>query len=71
MARKVSEFTVDEQTAIAEVVIGKLVAEIHKDFITDPSGYNISKKRVGELSAKVIKNIKRGGLQPSKIVTKF
>jgi len=69
MARQdVIDFTVDEQLIIAEQVLNTLNSAIHKDFSTDFTGYNISKARVGELSAKVMEQIKRGLMQPAKVV---
>ena len=65
---KIFDFTVEEQLIIAEQVLNTLNSAIHKDFSTDHSGYNISKARVGQLSAKVMEQIKRGRMQPAKVV---
>jgi len=66
--RKIYEFSVEEQDLIASQVLSMLIVEIHKDETTAPTGYTISKKRVGELAQKVTDKIRRGALQPSKII---
>lgn len=68
MKTKIHEFTVEEQSLIAEQILPMLIVEIHKDETTDPTGYTISKRRVGELAQKVTDKVRRGALQPSKII---
>lgn len=68
MRLKIHEFTVEEQSLIAEQILPMLIVEIHKDETTDPTGYTISKERVGYLAQKVTDKVRRGALQPSKII---
>lgn len=67
----IMDFTVEQQLVIAEQVLAMLNSSVHKDETTDPTGFNIDKGRVAEISASILGKIKRGALQPSKIVGGF
>lgn len=61
----------EEQLKIAEQAIGMLVSRCQRDETTDFTGFNISKRKLGEHAGKVLEEIKRGALQPPKIKVKF
>lgn len=61
-----TELTIDEQLCLADGIIGMLIARVHRDKTTDPAGYTITKRKLGEHAGKVLQDIKRGALQPIK-----
>lgn len=68
---KYTQLTKEEQAEIADKVIGMLISRVHKDETTDPTGYTITKRKLGEHAAKVIRDIESGALQPVKNMKKF
>ena len=66
-----AELTVEQQLKLADSVIGMLIGRVHKDETTDFSGFTITKRRLGEHAGEVIRDIKRGALQPTNIKVKF
>ena len=40
-------------------VVDRLLSKVHKDETTDNTGFNISKKRVGELGQEILDELKR------------
>lgn len=71
MGKKYHELTIKEQLEFADTVVGMLVSRCWKDETTDPTGYTITKRKMGEHAGKVIRDIERGALQPTKLKVKF
>lgn len=71
LSKKYLEMPVNEQLEIADAIIGMLVTRCWKDETTDPTGFTITKRKMGEHAGTVIRDIKRGALQPSKVKVEF
>lgn len=69
--KKYQELSIEEQLEFADTVLGMLVGRCWKDETTDPTGYTITKRKMGEHAGKVKEIIKRGGLMPSKVKVRF
>lgn len=63
MNKRYRELSKGEQAELADSVIGMLISRCWKDETTDPTGYTITKRRMGEHAGKVLRDIKRGALQ--------
>ena len=70
-ANTLDELTVEQQYELAQKVLNMLVSRCHKDETTDWSGFNISKTRMQEHAVKVLEQVKRGVLQPTKTKVRF
>ena len=63
--------TIEEQLKLADSIIGMLISRVHRDETTDPTGFTITKHKLGEHAGKVIEDIEHGALQPTKFRGKF
>jgi len=70
-AKTLGELTIKQQYDLAQSVLSMLISSCHKDETTDYSGFNISKTRMQEHAVKVLEQVKRGSLQPTKTRVKF
>ena len=69
--KTIDELTIKQQYDLAQTVLSMLISRCHKDETTDYSGFNISKTRMQEHAVKVLEQVKRGSLQPTKTRVKF